>query len=503
MSTFAGNVLKLAIGSVFAQGIGVLVAPIVARLFAPEAFGVAALFASIAGMIGAVACLRYELSIMLPNSDEEAANLLGVSFCFLLVVTCASALVIFLASDLIVKLLNSPELKKYLWLIPIAVFVSGTFLALNYWSSCTKHFGRLSIVRVVSSVVTQSTKLGAGFAGFISGGVLIVTSILGQFVCVVVLGGRIWRDDRGLFKTSIRWKEIIAGLKRYKRFPIYSTWAILLNNISAQVPIWILASFFSPTIVGFYALTIIVIGLPLSLIGGSVSQVFYQKASEANKRSNELPKVVENIFKRLVSIGMFPALLLMFIGKDVFIVVFGDRWAEAGVYSQILGPWLLFALITSSMNVLFNVLERQDVFLNFNIILCLTRAIILTVGGLIGEPRLVILFFSGTSLLITGWLCFWLFSRVGVPLVQVTYYFGKYAAYCLPILGITALAKWGFGLKPLGVLLVGFFGMILYYAIILKQDKELQKLYSYYFKDLGFLKQAKVLSWFLLGSSKK
>jgi len=50
MSTFAGNVLKLVTGSVFAQGIGVLVAPIVARLFAPEAFGVAALFASIAAL---------------------------------------------------------------------------------------------------------------------------------------------------------------------------------------------------------------------------------------------------------------------------------------------------------------------------------------------------------------------------------------------------------------------------------------------------------------------
>ena len=40
MSTFAGNVLKLVTGSVFAQGLGVLAAPIVARLFAPEAFGV-------------------------------------------------------------------------------------------------------------------------------------------------------------------------------------------------------------------------------------------------------------------------------------------------------------------------------------------------------------------------------------------------------------------------------------------------------------------------------
>ncbi len=79
MSTFSVNTLKLVTGSIFAQGLGVLVVPIVTRLFAPEAFGVAALFASISGIISVVACLRYDLSIMLPKSNEESANLLGVS----------------------------------------------------------------------------------------------------------------------------------------------------------------------------------------------------------------------------------------------------------------------------------------------------------------------------------------------------------------------------------------------------------------------------------------
>jgi O-antigen/teichoic acid export membrane protein len=162
-SSFAGNVLKLVTGSVFAQGLGVLVAPIVTRLFAPEAFGVAAFFVSITGIIGVVVCLRYELSIMLPKTEEEAANLLGVSLCFVLIITGISALIIFLVDDVFVRLLNSPKLKKYLWLVPTAIFFNGIFLALNYWNSRTKHFGRLSIARVVASVTTQATKLSAGF----------------------------------------------------------------------------------------------------------------------------------------------------------------------------------------------------------------------------------------------------------------------------------------------------------------------------------------------------
>lgn len=212
-SGFAANVLKLVTGSVFAQGLGVLAAPVIARLFAPEAFGVAALFASITGIVGVVACLRYELAIMLPKTDEEAVNLLGVSLFFVLIVTIISTLIIFFADDVIVNLFNSPELSKYLWLVPLAVFVTGIFTALNYWNSRTKHFGRLSIARVVSSVVTQMGILGAGFTGFVSGGTLITARVLGQFVSTLVLGGQIWRNDGRLFKTSIGWKKMIVGLK--------------------------------------------------------------------------------------------------------------------------------------------------------------------------------------------------------------------------------------------------------------------------------------------------
>ena len=55
--SFAANILKLVLGSTFAQILGILVAPILTRLFAPEAFGLSALFASITGVIGVIASL--------------------------------------------------------------------------------------------------------------------------------------------------------------------------------------------------------------------------------------------------------------------------------------------------------------------------------------------------------------------------------------------------------------------------------------------------------------
>ena len=94
---------------------------------------------------------------------------------------------------------------------------------------------------------------------------------------------------------------MIAGLRRHKNFLVYGTWSALLNTASQQLPVLLLAFYFSPKIVGFFALGKTVLSIPLSIVGGAVSQVFFQKASEAHNRSGNLSKVVEEVFKRLVS----------------------------------------------------------------------------------------------------------------------------------------------------------------------------------------------------------
>ena len=194
-SSFAGDVLKLVSGTAFAQALAIVVAPVLTRLYGPEAFGTSALFASLAGIIGAVACLRYELAIVLPKTDEEAANLLGVSLVSVVLISLLTVPLVCLGGEPLARWLNAPELGQYLWLVPLVVFLSGVFLALNYWNSRTRRFGRLSIALVSSSTVTASAQLGAGVAGCASGGTLVFANIAGSFVSTLVLAGQVWRDD--------------------------------------------------------------------------------------------------------------------------------------------------------------------------------------------------------------------------------------------------------------------------------------------------------------------
>ena len=57
--------------------------------------------------------------------------------------------------------------------------------------------------------------------------------------------------------------------------------------------------------------------------------------------------------------GLFPFLLLTLIGKDLFGVIFGPRWEEAGVFTAILSLWAFFWFLSAPLSSVLDVLDEQ------------------------------------------------------------------------------------------------------------------------------------------------
>lgn len=477
-SFFALDVLKLVGGTAIAQAICVIISPVITRLYSPNDFGLSALFSSIIGIFCLIACLRYEMAIMLPREDKDAANLLALSLLIAIFFSILILPFIWLAGQLLSYLLKSPGLAQYLWLVPISIFFDGVFQALNYWNSRTRRFGRLSVARMFSSVAAAGTQLSAGFLGYATGGSLIIAGIVSSIVSTILLGGQIWRDDRQLLRTSINLQNMIVVLKRYKRFPIFDSWSTLLNSMSWQLPTFLLSAFFSSTVVGYYALGMMVLQLPSSLIGGAISQVFFQRAAES-KFSNTLSKIVETTFLRLVMIAALPLTLLSITGKDIFIVTFGASWAEAGVYVQILAPWIFLVFITSPFSTIFSILEKQSNLLIFNMVLFVTRAGALILGGLSNDARVAIILFATVGVINYVGLGLWIFDKVGISKSRFFNHFTKPVAYCAVILSLIAIFKWVLFLSPQTIVFLDILIAISYYVLILKKEDSHNQILNY------------------------
>lgn len=472
-ASFVSDVLTLAGGTTFAQILTILVAPVLTRLYGPEDFGVWALYISITSIINVISCLRYEYSIMLPEKDEEAVNLLGISILAVLAVTCLTVPFIWYFKAQLIDLLNAPEIESYLWLVPPFVFVNGIFLALNHWNSRTKLFKRLSFSRISSSVSTTATQIILGIierpptsAGLIGG------SLAGQSVATLVLGGQIWKDDRNLIKDSLSWNKIYEGAIRHRNLPLIDSWSALMNSVSWQLPAFLLSAFFTPAIVGFYSLGFRLLQLPMSFIGSAISQVFYQRASRAVSEGT-LSVLVENVFRMLVIIGMFPILILTIVGGDVFTVVFGRAWTEAGVYAQILGLWAFVWFISSPLSTIYLVVEEHHFGFSYNFFNLTTRFLSLAIGGILGNARTALILFSASGIIVYGYLCLKMIYYSGVGTSKaLKIVFSNFVLF-IPAGAFLVALKTEELNQTILVIISGLI-ICIYYLYILKYDKQVK-----------------------------
>jgi lipopolysaccharide exporter len=180
----------------------------------------------------------------------------------------------------------------------------------------------------------------------------------------------------------------------------------------------VLSAFFSTGVVGQYALCSRVLRLPLGLIGSNIARVFSQRAAEA-RHQGSLTELTENVFGYLVALGMFPFLVLAMVGKDLFSVAFGPRWADAGLYAQILSIWAFFWFISTSLAVVLDVVEEQAFELRTNLLLFITRTGSLVVGCKMGNPRIALEIFAVTDAVICCYYCFAIMHRCGASVKKL------------------------------------------------------------------------------------
>jgi len=419
MGILAKHVATLMTGTALAAAIGVVVMPVLTRIYGPADFGIFALYTSIVGALTVVTCWRYELAIVLPEKDEDAANLLMLCVIICLGMGLLSLILVSHIRTCVANLLSSPRLAFWLWFLPLSVIATGLFRALNYWSTRRKHFKRLAARQITQSSVTAFTQIGTGllYPSFNAGG-LIGGSIIGHLMATGRLAWQIKSDEGTFIRNSIGRPNLFRVFRRYKNFPLFDIWSALFNTASAMLPALILGFFFKPDIVGFYALGYQILSAPMTILGASIGQVFFPQANDA-KKNRTLDKLTLMIFERLLSIGLVPILLLTVVAPDLFALIFGGRWITAGAYVRCLSIWLLFVFISSPLSTLYLIMEKQKEGLIVNMVMFLSRFVVLIIGGLKGDAYFTIAIYGITGAILWIFNCIYIQHLAGVQLNSV------------------------------------------------------------------------------------
>ena len=405
-NAFARGVSILMGGTIGAQALTMLVAPLLTRLYSPDDYGVMAVFGSLLMVLGVNACLRYEMAIPLPEEDQEAAHIVVLSLLIAIGVSLLAAAVLLFGGSWICDLLGVPALVDYIWLLPIGILLGAGYTVFNAWAVRTKAYSAIASTRLRQALATLMIQVGAYSVGALA---LLAAAIAGQSVGTLRMARKAVSGPE--FKKVKRGGLVIVA-RRYHRFPLYSSWDGLLNVVSREFPPLIFAAVFGASSTGFYALANHVLSKPMSLIGGAIGQVFLSHAVVAN-REGTLGKLVSSLHEKLANFAMPPLALIVLQGPELFTLIFGAQWEQAGVYAQWMAPWMYLVCVSSPLSTVLTVQEEQKVTLMFQILLFATRAAAIVIGAQMGDMLTTVKLYSGVSSVVYLILSIMIFRMAG------------------------------------------------------------------------------------------
>jgi O-antigen/teichoic acid export membrane protein len=335
-SQFAQHVLTLMTGTTIAQAIPIAVSPILTRIYTPEDFGVLALFTAITAVLGILVTGRYEVAVILPKKDKDAANILVLAALIALFMSLIIGVGIYFIEDLIIESFGNEGLRGWLYFIPASIFLSGMYQSLTFWNNRFKKFGVVATSQVGQGGGTAGTQLGFGLWSNLAGGGLILGNLVGQLTGTLVLAIRSWKELKIKIPDVSR-ERITENAREYKNFPLFSTWGALFNTAGTQMPVVIISRFYGLTTGGLFSLTFRVLSMPISLISGAFYNVLLQRVTQIH---NEEPEKLVGFILRaglFLAVLSLPIIIVMVLwGEPLFVFVFGENWAEAGQMAAIL-----------------------------------------------------------------------------------------------------------------------------------------------------------------------
>lgn len=473
-NSFIKDIITLSSVPLLSQILGLLLTPIVTRIYAPEEFGILNTFASLTAFLCVIATLAFHSSILLPKKDSKAFDMLIVCFLSTIFFTSVLGLIIFIFHDLIIDKLNIITLKNYIFLIPLFVFFHGTFQTLRFWNTRFKNFTTIAISKASEVITNKAVVLGLGFSGYITAGSLILGVLIASVIKNFVLLKNFF--SRASEIKNVKSNNLIEGAKRYIKFPKYSLWSELLSRAPALIIVLLILKFFDSTVLGYYALCIMVLNIPTVFITSSIMEAFSPRAAEA-KHTNKHIDLLKEIYQRVVSLTIFPFIILVVYGDVLFGNFFGEEWFEAGLIAQIFVFRTFCEIIFNPIISLTVIIEKQEINLIRRVLNIIVISTSLLIGGYFKNYYLTFILLSFFQGMITVFIGLYLMK---VMKIEIFSFFNKTKFYFKISFGfLTTLVLLKILLNISFIMLIFtfiFLTFIYYYLVFLHDQLLLQKI---------------------------
>lgn len=394
------GVAQIAFGTAAGQAVLIAITPILSRLYDERDFAILQIFTGVVAFTAVLASLRLELAIPLAKDDHQARAVLRAGLIGAVVVACVVWVAGLATESLWARTVPLRGLADAWWLVPFTLAAIAVFQLVSAVLVRAERYRDLATRNTLQSLGTAAAQLGFGFGGMRPFGLLLGLSIGRMFGLASVFGRRRLfsrHPDSDEQNRPVTIRDMLAALKRFRRFPLVTTWSGLMNVAGQYAPFFVFALLYTDRQTGWLAFTARVLALPVTVVGQAVAQVFIGRGANAQRgETGDLPRLTGLAVKRLAVVGVLPAVALAALAPWAFDLIFGSNWHRAGQYAQVMAVAFLAQFVAGPIANVFNLLERQGVaLLSDSVRLVLVVAAPVVVWYLHGSDLMAVAAYAG------------------------------------------------------------------------------------------------------------
>ncbi|MDA9152157.1 oligosaccharide flippase family protein [bacterium] len=377
-SSFFKNVGVLTIGTIIANGITILVTPILSRLFTPDDYGLFTLFSAVLVIISTIVSLCYPILIILPKSNKEAFKLVLISLYISVILGIFILIITKFLPKLVFTWLGLYSLEGLIFLVIIAGIVLAISNSLIYWLNRFAEYKKIAFVRIIQSFTAAIASILLGFYLIPNG--LILAQVIGVFILLIFL----------LFLTKINFFnfgffELFKVASKHKKAPFFLYPTAILDVFSNQLPFFLIAIWFTTELTGQFKMAYSLLAMPAALVGSAISQVFYQRFSKLWPDAIKARVLLKKTWLFLAVLGFFPFFIISIKGGTIFSFLLGEKWIAAGHIASILAIMSYFSLIHSPTSVTMMTMKMEKLLPLFGLATIIHRPLAIYFGYVVSN----------------------------------------------------------------------------------------------------------------------
>lgn len=331
---------------------------ILARLISPEEMGIlglTAIFFAIAGQLqqcgfGAALIRKQD------RTDEDICTV----FWFNVAMSLLLSLLLFLAAPWFAELFNQPALINLTRVSALLMFLNSTASVHGTLYQARRDFKTPAIISMCATFIAMPFAVWAAYAGWSYWAPMLQGIISGLISLIVVWIVSPWKP---------KLKFSISSFKSFFSFGSNLALTGILNQFYHEIRTFIIGKFYSSAQLAYYGRGQQICSTPLHLMLGVLGPVTFPIMATIQHDQKKLLQVYRQYIRLTVLSVEWAMITLASNSEALIIFLYGDRWATAAIYAQILCfGWMLNPILSLNTN-LFAIKGRTDITLKFEFLL--------------------------------------------------------------------------------------------------------------------------------------